>query len=324
MSKLDIFMSKAKAYAVGVAAAGKKNAPTLMTGGSIILGWTAVYIFWKQSKKAEAKIQAEEQKLDDATDSDIPPDERPKLGVKDKAIIYLQYCWLALLLGVGSSGLAIGANKLQLDRLAEMYVLTQFMNDKNEKQQNLIEKLRGELGEKKFKQMSDEIRDDKFPKEEILEEVKNSTPGEGKTKFIDVVTGKTFSNEIKDVLNGIARFNEEIKEQRKNELKKRLGDAFFAAEMPWGTGDDSFPTVYSHLDLERFLRYIGEINNKTEARLGEVLEFQYFGGGDPIKPSQILEYKNFVDPDSGLPVVCYIDYADLLAPSSELMERNMV
>ena len=35
---------------------GSKNAPTIMTGGSIVLGWTAVYVFWKQSKKAEEEI----------------------------------------------------------------------------------------------------------------------------------------------------------------------------------------------------------------------------------------------------------------------------
>ena len=43
-------ISKLKTLAAGLVASGKKNAPTLMTAGSIALGWLGVYFFWKESR----------------------------------------------------------------------------------------------------------------------------------------------------------------------------------------------------------------------------------------------------------------------------------
>lgn len=324
MSKLDISWNKIKGLAAGLLASGKKNAPTLMTAGSVVMGWTAAYIFWKQGRKAEKKIEYEESLLNADLDSDTPLEDLRKLPVKEKFVIYLQYCWMAALLGVGSTGLAIGANGLNLSRLTEMALLTQFMTDKDDKQQKLIDKLKAEVGDKKFVEMKDELREEEYPKDEIMREIL-SEPANGKTLFIDQVTGQKFRASILDVTNGIAEFNERLKDKRKDALRKRRKDPFYVAgDMPWGIDDDAASDVYSSMDVEVFLKCIGEITGKNEARLGDLLEFRYYGGGDPIKANQILEYKNYVDPNSGYPVVCYIDYSELLAPSSELIERNDV
>lgn len=324
MSKIDISLNKIKGLAAGVMASGKKNAPTLMTAGSVVLGWAAAYIFWKQGRKAEKKIEYEEGVLNLNLDADAPLEQRQKLPVKEKVIIYLQYCWMAALLGVGSTGLAIGANGLNLSRLTEMALLTQFMTEKDGKQQKLIEKLRAEVGDKKFVEMKDELREEEYPKDEILKEVL-SEPANGKTLFIDQVTGQKFRASILDVTNGIAEFNERLKDRRKDAIKMRLGDAFYvSSDLPWGLDENAESDIYSSMDVEVFLKCIGEIAGKNEARIGDLLEFRYYGGGDPVKANQILEYKNYTDPDSGFPVVCYIDYSELLAPSSELIERNDV
>ena len=322
MSKLfDI--SKLKAFAATAVASGKKNAPTLMTGGSIILGWVGVYIFWKQGKKAEKRIEYEEGKLNEVPD-DGEEHEYQELPKMDKISIYLQYCWMALLCGLGSTGLAIGADRLNFSRLAEMALMVGFLNDKDGKQKALIEKLKAEVGDKKFVEMKDELREEEYPKDEIMKEVL-SEPANGKTLFIDQVTGQKFRASILDVTNGIAEFNEQLKDRRKDAIKARMGDAFYvSSDLPWSLDESAFSDLYSSMDLEVFLKCIGELVGKNEARLGDLLEFRYYGGGDPVKANQILEYKNYVDPNSGFPVVCYIDYSELLAPSSELIERNDV
>ena len=322
MSKINLNMDTLKKFGAGLLASGKQNAPTLMTAGSILLGWGAAYIFWKQGKKAEKKIEAEEMRLNEGKDADIPVSQQEKLPVKDKFIIYLQYCWMAAAMGVGSTALAIGANKLNVSRLAEMALLTQFMNGKNEKQEKLIEKLKGEVGEKKFDAVKEEIREEQFPKSEVLEAM-TTAPGDGSTLFIDCVTRNRWRGNIIDVTNAIAEFNKDLKEERQDAIKKRLGDAFFvSSESPWGIDEDNMSEVYSALDLEEFMRRIGELKYDNVSRLGDLLEFRYYGGPDPVKAVDILEYKNYEDPSTGLPVVCFIDYEELLSGTNELIERS--
>ena len=319
-------VSKLKGIATAALASGKKNAPTLMTGGSIILGWVGVYIFWKQGKKAEKRIEYEESNLNDAADDEDR--EYQKLPVKDKFSIYLQYCWMALLCGLGSTGLAIGADRLNISRLAEMALMVGFLNDKDGKQQVLIEKLRAEVGDKKFDEMRNEMIEESVPRDEVLSEIAKVGPGTGKVLFIDAFTHNKFSADILQVTSGIAKFNSRLKEKRTKVLTDRLGDAFYASDTPWSTDIDRESEVYSTLNLDVFLQCIGEIphdKSLNKCDVGDLLEFRYYGGGgDVVLPDQILSYKEYTDPDSGYPVVCYIEYGDLLSPTSELIERNPI
>lgn len=326
MSNLLQF-DKLKALAATAMASGKKNAPTFMTGGSIILGWVGVYIFWKQGKKAEKKIEYEEGKLNEALNDD-EEHEYQELPKREKFTIYLQYCWTALLCGLGSTGLAIGADRLNFSRLAEMALMVGFLNDKDGKQKALIDKLKAEVGEKKFLEMKDEVIEESVPRDEVLTEVQKIGPGSGKVLFIDNVTHNKFTADILQVTSGIARFNSRLKEKRNKVLTEKLGDAFYASDTPWSTDIDRQSEICSTLNLDVFLQCIGEIppdKSLNACDLGDLLEFRYYGGGgDVVVPDQILSYKEYTDPESGYPVVCYIEYGELLSPTSELLERNPI
>ncbi|MBQ6435455.1 MAG: hypothetical protein IJJ09_05605 [Synergistaceae bacterium] len=163
-------ISKLKAFGAAAIASGKKNAPTIMTGGSIVLGWLGVYLFWKQSKKAEKKIEYEEERINYVEPGAVEKPKHEDLPLKEKLIIYAEYCWPAAVCGLASTGLAIGANHLNLSRLTEMALLTKFMTEKDGKQQELIDKLKAEVGEKKFLEMKEELREEKYPEEEMKQE----------------------------------------------------------------------------------------------------------------------------------------------------------
>jgi len=334
MSKFELSWGKAKTLAVGLLASGKKNAPTLMTAGSVVLGWVAVYIFWKQSRKAEKKIEAEEEKLNAESDADIPLEQIQELPVKEKAIVYLQYCWMAGVMGLISSALAIGANSINLSRLAEMALLTQFMGDRSEKQKELIEKLRGEVDKKKLKKIDDEELEKQFPKSEILEEI--TKPGhEGQTLFIDKLGRAQWWSTVENVTNGIDETNNLLLRKRmKKVIDSEKKSPFYAKDemelrresaLDTYSLDDDYSDAYSAVEPEELLKRIGAIHDKNDIRLGEILEFRcYTNTHPPLKKSDIMKFKEYIDHETGIPAVCFIDYADYLYPSSELTERAML
>lgn len=337
-------MNTAKGWLSTGLAFGKKNAPILMTGGGITLGWLGAYVLWKQSKKAEQVIAKKEADLQSTVD--IPEEDdhgravmdtmkaHSELPRKDKIVIYLQYCWTAMALGIASTGLLIGAQKVSLDRLAEMYLLTQFLEEKNGKQSKLIGKLKEKAGlkdnSKDMHDLENNIIDDEYDKEEIISDILTHRDEyePGTALIIDTVTHARFRADIIELTEGIAEANNILKSRRKKAIKSRLGGAFYSGDSnPWSEDDldeEKFGEVYSSLDMEKFLRLIGEIKDESfdEARLGELLEFRYYGGGDLLKPTQILKYKEYLDPTTGNPVVVYLDYTEYLSPSSELMDRN--
>ena len=325
---------------------GKKNAPMIMTGGGICLGWLGAYILWKQSKKAEQVIAKKEADLQSTIDISEEENEasgrgvmdaikaRSELPKKDKIIIYLQYCWTPITLGIAATGLLIGAQTLTLDRLAEMYIFAQFLEEKNKKQDGLIAKLKEKAGlkddSKAMHDLENDIIDEEYDREEIVDELitHRNDYGPGTALIIDKVTHARFRGDIIEVTEGIAEANDILKSRRKKAIKKRLGDAFYSSsDNPWSEDkfdEDQYGEVYSTLDLESFLNSIGELDGceDGDTRLGELLEFRYYGGGDLLKPSQIMKYKEYLDPATGHPAVIYLDYTELLSPSSELMERN--
>ena len=289
---------------------GKKNAPTLMTGGGILLGWAAVYVFWKQSKKAENYIEKKESELNE----NISEEEEPKkLPPKEKLTIYLQYCWMAALMGLGSTGLTIWAHKMDLSRLMEMYMITQFLEGKNDDQSKLIEKLKGEVPEKKVKEIQNELFDEKFPESEVGKgDVENT--GKGTTLFEFDIGNINFRSSIPEVQRGLYEFKELLKDKRDKEVKKELGGAFFASDNP-------FPdmSIYASEDLDTFLEILGL---KKKYNLGDLLEFRDYGSKEFLPVNYVMDYKDHIDPETGVPAVCRLRIKEFLSPSYELMERN--
>lgn len=314
---------------------GKKNTTSLMTGGGILIGWTAVYVFWKESRKAEEKIRAEEEKLNDETNF-IEGEEAKTLSRKDKAIIYTSYCWPSLVMGLVSTGLNLGAHKLDMDEIAKAYVVSQFFQDKSERQGKAIEKMKAELPDKTVHELENDILEEEYPKEEMIDYLVRTQGGaDGKTLFIDKVTHNRFRANIIDVTTGITDTNNILKRKRRKKLNKIPRDPYFAADGVFDISDDEeddsgdqydkFNDVFSSVGLDVFLDAIGETaEDGIDTRLDELLEFRYYGGGDPLKPKDILDFKQYADPETGIPAVCFIDYADYLSPTYELVERNPI
>lgn len=206
-----------KAFASAALASGKKNAPTLMTAGSIAIGWTAVYIFWRQSKKAEAKIS---EKIEEHTAEEACPEEEQgepvDISRREKFTIYLQYCWLAAVLGLVSSGLTIGANAINLSRIAELALAVQFMDKNGEKRKKLVNALEQKLGKKETEEVKSAVYSEYVNDDEIASKLAEMIKqGDKRTLFIDASTSKIWAKDCQTVRDGIYRFNEAMRKQYK-------------------------------------------------------------------------------------------------------------
>lgn len=332
--------NKLKDFGSSALAFGKRNAPSVMTGGGILIGWTAAYIFWKQGRKAEEKIRAEEAKLNENNESEAPEDQL-KLPRKEKLTIYLQYCWTALALGLGSTGLTIWAHKIDLSRLAEMYMVTQFLEKKNDDQSKMLDKLKAEVSDKKIHELENDILEEDYPDDELRREIL-SVPGNGRTLFCDKTRfNYKFRAEIEDVKNGIYEFDDmmskryenAMERQRNNKknrktLQEKLKDPFFASDNPYSEDEDDeydkylASTVYVEATLDEFLEYIGEGGGPSG--LGENMVIRYYGQGLCINPNSdsVMQYKDFVDPENGVAQFCRLDYTDFLVPSISFEDRR--
>ena len=321
---------------------GKENAPAIMTGGSIILGWTAVYIFWKQGKKAQHTIDVREAEMNSvvADGENVlgrlkrPEEQLPK---SEKVSIYLSYCWLALALGLLSTGFAVWGQKISLDKLGMAYMTTQFFKDKNDKLEKNVKAQEG--GEKQYEEMKRKQHREEYPPEEIYAKL-DSIPGEGRTVFIDTNTGASWKWDMKPMIDAIADSNATMKreydaavEEKRRSKRKTFGNGPFdvRGEEPYTSDsspyfdDSDYENIHSTLPLDKFLFKIGEIKHPKLIRCGEILCFNYYGGykdGQLLRPKDILDCENYMDPTTGVPALCYVDYVDYLSPTYELLERN--
>jgi len=326
-----------KDFGASAFAFGKRNAPSIMTGGGILIGWVAAYIFWKQGKKAEEKIREEEAALN----VDIPEEsgeEHVELPKKDKFAIYLRYCWMALALGVASSGLTIWAHKIDLSRLAEMYMVTQFLEKKNEDQNKMMEKLKEEVGEKKIHELENDIIEEEYPDEELRREVL-SLSGDGRTLFCDATRfNYKFRANIEDVKDGILEFNDLMQRKRAELVNKKLGeeskidrrtleeklkDPMYVSdsESPY-TDISPYPEtpIFVEEPVGTFLDYIGVPGGSSG--LSNNLVIRYYGKGPCIDPNKVMQYKEFIDPATGVAQFCRLNYTDYLVPSIDFEDRR--
>ena len=331
---MRLSFDKVKDFGASAFAFGRRNAPSIMTGGGILIGWVAAYIFWKQGKKAEEKIREEEAALN----ADVPenePEKHVELPKKDKAAIYLRYCWMALALGLGSTGLTIWAHKIDLSRLAEMYMVTQFLEKKNEDQNKLLEKLKDEIGDKRIHDLENDIIEEEYPDEELHRE-SLSLKGEGRTLFSDkTLFGMKFRGDIEEVTDGIIRFNElmeknlkkavekELRNYKGNSLEEKLKDPMYVSEVPYSDVSPYPDTpVFVEEPVETLLKCMGREVDRSY--IGDKLMIRYYSHGDRINPydSQYMRYKNFVDPVTGIAQFCELNYDDFVVPSIDLEDRR--
>lgn len=332
---MRVSFDKVKDFGASAFAFGKRNAPSIMTGGGILIGWIAAYIFWKQGKKAEEKIREEEAALN-VNIPETEPEKHVELPKRDKAAIYLRYCWMALALGLGSSGLTIWAHKIDLSRLAEMYMVTQFLEKKNEDQNKMMEKLKEEIGEKRIHELENDIIEEEYPDEELRRDVLSLKDDYGTTLFSDkTLFGMKFRNNIENVTDGIIKFNEmmekklkkavekELRNYKSNSLEEKLKDPMYVSEMPYSDVSPYPDTpVFVEEPVETLHKCIG--HELDPSYIGERLVIRYYSHGARINPydSQYMKYKNFVDPKTGIAQFCELNYSDFVLPSIDFEDRR--
>lgn len=332
-----------KSFLGSVVGFGKENAPGIMTGVSILLGWGAAYVFWKQGKKAQKAIDIREAELNAevATGEGVlgAMKAQRELPKQEKISIYLSYCWLALVLGVASTGLAIWGQKINVDRLATAAIATQFFKKRGDDLEEGVKERPG--GEKEYREIKREQHRKEFPAEDIMKNV-DELPGEGRTICVDIFTGNAWRSDISKLVNGIDKsdtylhdkYYDKIREKNNSKKKKRGYGAFDVVEEPYSESDSPFPedgdyvNIYSSLALDDFLFNIGEIKRKNFVRCGEVAEFRYcsssYKDGKFLKASNILDFEDYIEPSEDEPVLCYVDYTDYLSPTFEFLERNPI
>lgn len=312
---MNLFMKKLRDTGESVVSFGRQNASSLMTGGGILIGWVAAYIFWKQGKKAEEKIRVKEQELNEENPSDAPHDQI-KLPNKEKAAIYLQYCWTALALGVASSGLTIWAHKIDLVRLTEMVMVTKLLEKRNDDQEKLLDKMKEELGGKKTEKVIDKYLKEEYPDEKLREDAK-IVVGSGRTIFKDLTRfDYTFRSNIENVKDGVYRFNQMMSKRWEKALRKEIGGPFFVSE------NSVYPDtpVYVEGTWNEFLEFIGE--KVGDSGVGDNMVFTYEGTGMCVDPDDIMRYREFEDPETGVAQFCYLDYYKYMRPGEELQKRG--
>lgn len=312
---MNVFVKKLRDAGTSALSFGKQNAPSMMMGGGILIGWVAAYVFWKQGKKAEEKIRAEEAKLNEDNPSEAPEDQ-VKLPNNEKAVIYLQYCWMALALGVASSGLTIWAHKIDLMRLAEMTMVAKLLGKQNEDKDKLLEKMQEELGAKKSEKVKDQFLKEEYPDEELKKDAM-TVPGKGRTLFRDMTRfDYKFRSNIENVKDGIYRFNQMMTKRWEKALRKELGGPFFVSE------NSVYPDtpIYVEGTWNDFLECIGEPTN--DAGVGENMVFIYDGNGMCVDPDDVMRYREFEDPDTGVAQFCYLDYFRYMKPSETLQNKR--
>lgn len=332
---MRLSFDKVKDFGASAFAFGKRNAPSIMTGGGILIGWIAAYIFWKQGKKAEEKIREEETALN----VDIPenePEKHVELPKKDKVAIYLRYCWMALALGLGSTGLTIWAHKIDLSRLAEMYMVSQFFEKKSEDQEKMLEKLKEEVGNKKVHDLENDIIEEEYPDEELRRDVLSLKDDYGTTLFSDkTLFGMKFRSDIENVTDGIIKFNEmmekklkkavekELRNYKDNSLEEKLKDPMYVSESPYSDVSPYPDTpIFVEEPVETLHKFIGHEIDRSY--IGEKLVIRYYSHGARINPydSQYMKYKNFVDPTTGVAQFCELNYGDFVLPSIDFEDRR--
>ena len=220
----------------GALAFSKKNLPSIMTGASIAGFWVAIVLIAKDAPKAKEEI---EEKGED-------------LKLKDKAVIYVKHCWRGMVTGLAATGLGIGAQGVNIERLAGAYMLAQMYKDDGDKLKKQI--LKQEDGPKQLENLKKAVLEEDFP-DDVVDSYIQTAPGNGNTLFIDTVTGAKWMGDIVDVMSGINEANELLRDEYNKAYKHIYGGPFSAKEGPHH--DEYNPEDYGTLALDEFLTMLG-------------------------------------------------------------------
>ena len=283
MSKVKINWRAVPEALEAIGKYSKQHLPTILVLTGVGLSLYSKYLTSHESVKAEKAIDHEARQR-------LEKHEEP-LDRWGRAKIYFEYCWLSMLMETGSIVLILAAHKINLGKIAAMTSLYQV--SKNELK-GLKDKIIAEDGKGTLKKLQRELRGEDYDPEELQKGGIWET-GKGNTLFIDKYTGASFHSSITFVNTAITELNTLLQEG-------------------CGYGENGY------VELTDFLDLLGE--SKKDQKCGKYAAFRYTSARDVIHPQQILDWHDYVDPTTGEPRVCFIDYSEFLTPSDDFIERR--
>ena len=265
-----------------IAKVGKQHAPTLLTIVGITGFWAAGVMTAMEVPKVEEAIAQEASRR---AENGLEPLDR-----LDKGKIIVEHMWRPAAVA-GASTLAVaGANKINLSRLAGMTALYQSAkNELSSIQDRVSNKESDSLKKGDLEKARQQRHRDDYEKNPVLEGDRIHETGNGNTLFVETWSGARFHSSITAVNTAITELNTRLQEDQYIELSE----------------------VYDMLDIDTRSR-----------KCGKYAAFRLNGKYDLIHPNQILDWHDYVDPTTGEPRICFIDFERFLTPSDDFIERN--
>lgn len=265
-----------------IAKVGKQHAPTILTIVGITGFWAAGVMTAMEVPKVEEDIAQEASRR---AENGLEPLDR-----LDKCKIIAEHMWRPAAVA-GASTIAVAcANKINLSRLAGMTAL--YRSAKGELsaiQDRVLNKESDGLKKGDLEKARQQIHRTEYEKNPVREGDRIHETGNGNTLFVETYSGARFHSSVTAVNTAITELNTRLQE-----------DQYLAL--------DEF---YDMLDIDTRSR-----------KCGKYAAFRLNGKYDLIHPNQILDWRDYVDPTTGDPRICFIDFERFLTPSDDFAERN--
>lgn len=265
-----------------IAKVGKQHAPTILTIVGITGFWAAGVMTAMEVPKVEEDIVQEASRR---AENGLEPLDR-----LDKCKIIAEHMWRPAAVAGASTIAVAGANKINLSRLAGMTAL--YRSAKGELsaiQDRVLNKESGGLKKSDLEKARQQIHRTEYEKNPVREGDRIHETGNGNTLFVETYSGSRFHSSVTAVNTAITELNTRLQE-----------DQYLAL--------DEF---YDMLDIDTRSR-----------KCGKYAAFRLNGKYDLIHPNQILDWRDYVDPTTGEPRICFIDFERFLTPSDDFAERN--
>lgn len=269
--------------AVGaLAKVGKQHAPTILTIGGILGFWTAGVLAAKEVPKIEEDIAQEALRRSEKG--------QEPLDRLDKAKIIAEHMWPPAAIAAVATAAVGGANKINLSRLAGMTALySSAKSELNAIQDRVMNKDSDAIKKGDLEKARRQRHAIDYEKDPVLEGERIHETLKGNTLFVETYSGARFHSSITAVNTAITELNTRLQEDQ-------------------------------YLELTEFYDML-EIDTRSR-KCGKYAAFRLNGKYDLIHPNQILDWHDYVDPTTGEPRICFIDFERFLTPSDDFIERN--
>ena len=266
----------------GIGKFGRQHAPTILT----ILGVSG---FWAAGVSAALSVPKVEEAIEQESVRRDENGEEP-MDRLDKYKIYAKCYAPAIATATVSSCLIFGANKINLSRITAMTALyTSSRNELIALKDRVVEHDADGLKKGDFRKARHEMHKNDYENNPVVNEKDVRNTRFGDTLFIDSYSGVRFHSSIAAVNSAITWLNTKLMDENYVELS----EFYDALELPART-----------------------------QKCGKYAAFRLNTMKDVIYPDQILDWHEYVDPTTGEPKICYIDFARFLTPSDEFIAHN--